>query len=136
MRLLLGTVVAGVLGAALGFAAQWPISLAYMRLTGAGYTGVEPRWDTAFATFDAWNAVLPGSVLAMAAYPLFFSRFPSRQVARSVPTLFVFVVLGAIPGLWIGPLAIITVTLAFLAGCIFVARRLSQQTGIVSHPLS
>lgn len=136
MRVVLGAIVAGVVGALSGFCAQWPVALLGMRLSGAGYTGVEPHWDMRFATFDASLHAAPlGSLVAIVVYLLLFSPYPLPLVARSVPTLFAFTLAGALPGIWLGPAALITVMISFLAGCIFVARRLSlQRPEIVAHP--
>lgn len=132
----LGSIVAGLVGGLSGFLAQWPAALLSMRLHGAGYTGVEPHWDVRFATFDASVHGAPtGAFVAIAVYLLLFSLYPAPSVARSVPTLFAFALAGALPGIWLGPGALLTVVLSVLAGCILVARRLAlQHPGIVAHP--
>jgi hypothetical protein len=106
-----------------------------MRLSGAGYTAVEPRWDVRFATFDASLHGAPiGALLAIAVYLLLFYPYPAPSVARSVPTLFAFALVGALPGIWLGPAALLSVVLSFLAGCIVVARRLAHQhPDVVAH---
>ena len=137
VHLAFGSLVAGFAGAISGFGAQWLVALLSMRLNGAGYTGVAPHWDPSFAAFDASLHGAPvGGLLAIAAYLLFFSSYPPALVARSVPTLFAFTLLGALPGIWLGPGALFTVVLLFLGGCLLVARRLSRQKPeLVARPL-
>ena len=106
-----------------------------MRLNGAGYTGVTPHWDPGFALFDASLHGAPvGGMLAIAAYLLFFSWHPPALVARSVPTLFAFTLVGALPGIWLGAGALFSVVLLFLGGCVLEARRLSRQRPEVAAP--
>jgi hypothetical protein len=135
IRVALGTFVAVLAGAICGFAAQWPVALLSMRLYGAGYSDTTPRWDPAFATFDAASHGAPiGGVLAVAGYLLFLKSFPPGLVVRSIPTLFAFSLLGALPGIWFGPGDLFSVVPLFLLGCIVVARRLSRRTAVTAHP--
>jgi hypothetical protein len=136
-RLGFGSLVAGLVGVLSGFAAQWPVALLSMRLNGAGYSGVAPHWDPRFAAFDASLHGAPvGGIVAIGAYLLFFSSYPPALIARWVPTLFAFTLLGALPGIWLGPGALFTVVPLFLGGCVFVARRLARERPeLVAHPL-
>ncbi len=125
-----GSVVAGVLGAVCGFLAQWPVALLSVRLNGTA-----ARWEVQVATFRALSeGAFFGAPLAIVAYVLFFSSFPPVAVARRVPLLFAFTVLGALPGIWLGIGMLFTVVPAFLGGCVFAARGLARETGIQAHP--
>ena len=136
IRLVLGSLVAALAGVICGFAAQWPVALLGMRLYGAGYSGTTPRWDPAFATFDAALHGAPvGAVLAIAGYLLFLASFPPRLIVRSIPTLFSFSLLGALPGIWLGPGGLFSAVPMFLLGCIVVARHLSRLTAVTAQPV-
>ncbi len=126
----------GLIGAVLGFVIQWPISLLYMRLYGAGYSGTEPHWDVGFATFDAALHAAPiGALLAVLAYGLFLRKFPPGLVARSIPGIFLATFCGALPGMWIGIGALGTIVPCFLLGVIHAAYLLSRQCPDVrAHP--
>jgi hypothetical protein len=133
---LLGPVAAAAIGAICGFAIQWPVALIAMRLNGAGYTGVEPRWDPGFASFAALTEGLVfGAPLAVVAYLLFFLPDKPRLVVRAFPILFFGTALGAAPGVWLGPGAVFTVVPCFLASCILAKFRIHKAAHLTDHHL-
>jgi hypothetical protein len=129
LRLLAGSAVAAALGAISGSAILASVALLAPQVFGAP---VPWEGSAGFQAVSLGSAF--GVPLGVAAYVLFFSPFPPLAVARQVPLLFLFALLGAIPIIWLGYGVLVTVVPAFLAGCAYTAHRLARQTGIEAHP--
>jgi len=96
-----------------------------MRFNAAGCTDTAPHWDPYFASFVAvTEGLLFGVLLSVFAYLVFFLPYPPRLILRILPLLFLGAVLGAIPGVWLGVGALLTVIVVFIASCLMASRRL------------
>jgi hypothetical protein len=118
-----------IVGAAGGWLAAWPAGLLDMRLTGAGYTGVEPHWDPAFATFLARSNALPfGAAFGLCGYLFLIWPMPVRRVVAAVPVLFAWTLIGALVAAPGGVFAqVVIAPAAFFVGCWLVRRRWPEE---------